>query len=72
MLMSNQQRAQLIADQPKTKQRRMGKWIVKNDLNIDQTWEAMLEMDDRTFAAFRRMVDAVATIGLNQASKGEI
>ena len=60
MLMSNQQRAQLIADQPKTKQRRMGKWIVKNDLNIDQTWEAMLEMDDRTFAAFRRMVDAVA------------
>ena len=63
MLMSNQQRAQLIADQPKTKQRRMGKWIVKNDLNIDQTWQAMLEMDDRTFAVFRRMVDvnAVAT-----------
>ena len=59
MLISNQQRADLIADQPKTKQRRMGKWIVKNDLNIDQTWQAMLEMDDRTFAAFRRMVDAV-------------
>ena len=61
MLMSNQQRAQLIADQPKTKQRRMGKWIVKNDLNIDQTWQAMLEMDDRTFAAFQRIVNAVAT-----------
>ena len=37
----------------------MNKWIIKNDLNVDQTWEAMLEMDDRTFAAFRRMVDAV-------------
>ncbi len=61
MLMSNQQRAQLIADQPKTKQRRMGKWIVKNDLNIDQTWQAMLEMDDHTFAAFQRIVNAVAT-----------
>ena len=61
MLMSNQQRAQLIADQPKTKQRRMGKWIVKNDLNIAQTWQAMLEMDDHTFAAFHRIVNAVAT-----------
>ena len=61
MLMSNQQRAQLIADQPKTKQRRMGKWIVKNDLNIDQTWQAMLEMDDHTFAAFQRIVNSVAT-----------
>ena len=61
MLISNQQRAQLIADQPKTKQRRMGKWIVKNDLNITQTWQAMLEMDDRTFAAFQRIVNAVAT-----------
>ena len=60
MLISKRQRRQLIEDQPKTKQRRMNKWIIKNDLNIDQTWEAMLEMDDRTFAAFRRMVDAVA------------
>ena len=61
MLMSNQQRADLIANQPKTKQRRMGKWIIKNDLNIDQTWEALNQMDDRTFAAFQRMVNAVAT-----------
>ena len=60
MLMSNQQRAELIANQPKTKQRRMGKWIVKNDLNFDQTWEALNQMDDRTFAAFQKMVNAVA------------
>lgn len=61
MLMSNQQRAQLIANQPKTKQRRMGRWILENFLNIDQTWEALHEMDDGTFAAFQKIVNVVAT-----------
>ncbi len=60
MLISKRQRRQLIEDQPKTKQRRMNKWILRNNLNIDQTWEAMLEMDDRTFAMFQKMVNGVA------------
>jgi len=60
MLISRTQQRELIGNQPKTKQRKMQKWVVKNTHSIMQTWEALEEMDDQTFQNFLAMVNVIA------------
>ena len=60
MLISRTQQRELIGNQPKTKQRKMHKWVMKNTCSIMQTWEALEEMDDQTFQNFLAMVNVIA------------
>jgi len=60
MLISKAQRRELIEDQPKTKQRNMSRWVIRNNHSLHHTWEALAEMDDLGFRNLQKIVELVA------------
>tara|TARA_R100001224_G_C3909557_1_gene111450 strand:+ start:25 stop:234 length:210 start_codon:yes stop_codon:yes gene_type:complete len=60
MLISRAQMNELISDQPKTKRRKMSKWVVRNMGQLEHTWDALEQLDDQAFRNFQALVKAVA------------
>ena len=60
MLISRAQVRELVSGQPKTKRRKMEKWVVRNMGQLEHTWDALEQLDDQAFRNFQALVKAVA------------